>query len=110
MLLFRILFVGLLTGLAAVIDRIFFGHSLNLLYVSVVLLLISFVLTQIAGSASRGVALRQVKVVGDVGDNLPDPPATMPNAQKWYIESTSREKGLPFSCSFVEFDERGDYL
>jgi len=48
-------------------------------------------------------------VAGDVGDSLPDPPATMANAQKWYIESTPKQ-GLPHSCSFVEFDERGDYL
>jgi hypothetical protein len=61
------------------------------------------------GSASRGVALRKV-VVGDVRDTVPDPPATIVNAQKWYIESTSPEQGLPHSCSFVEFDERGDYL
>jgi len=110
MLLFRIVFVVLLTGFAGVVDRIFSGHWPNLLYVSVVLLLITFVLTWIAGSASRGVALRKVMMAGDVGNSLLDPPATMPNAQKWYIESTSPKKGLPHSCSFVEFDERGDYL
>jgi hypothetical protein len=62
-----------------------------------------------AGSASRGVALRKV-VGGNVGNNVPDPPAAMANAQRWYIESNSPEQGLPHSCSFVEFDERGDYL
>ena len=113
MLLFRIVFVVLLTGLAGVVDRIFAGHWPNLLCVSVVLLLtlfVSFALTWYLGNASRGVALRKVVVVGDVGDSLPDPPAAMPNAQKWYIESTSPKQGLPHSCSFVEFDERGDYL
>ena len=109
MLLFRIIFVVLLTGLVGVVDRIFSGHWPNLVYVSAVSLLISYALTWIAGSASRGVALRKV-VVGDIGDTLPDPQATIANAQKWYIESNSPERGLPHSCSFVEFDERGDYL
>ena len=109
MLLFRIIFVVLLTGLVGVVDRIFSGHCSNLVYVLPVSLLISYALTWIAGSASRGVALRKV-VVGDVRDTVPDPPATIVNAQKWYIESTSPEQGLPHSCSFVEFDERGDYL
>jgi hypothetical protein len=92
-----------------VVDRIFSGHWPNLIYVIAVSFLLSYALTWIAGSASRGVALRKV-VVGDVGDTVPDPPATTANAQKWYIESTSPEQGLPHSCSFVEFDERGDYL
>jgi hypothetical protein len=109
MLLFRIVFVVLLTGSAGVVDRIFSGHWPNLVYVLAVSLLVSYAITWIAGSASRGVALRRV-VVGHVGDNVPDPPATIANAQKWYIESTSPEQGLPHSCSFVEFDERGDYL
>jgi hypothetical protein len=112
MLLFRIVFVVFLTGSAGVVDRIFSGHWPNLVYVLAILaisLVISFALTCIAGSASRGIALRKV-VVGAVGDNVPDPPTNITNAQKWYIESTSPEQGLPHSCSFVEFDERGDYL
>lgn len=109
MLLFRIVFVVLLTGSTGVVDRIFAGHWPNSIYVLAVSFLLSYALTWIAGSASRGVALRKV-VVGHVGLNVPDPPATIANAQKWYIESTSPEQGLPHSCSFVEFDERGDYL
>ncbi len=108
MLLFRITLVIVLTACVWVIHQIIQPVWFDPIYVVVGSLFISFVLTWIAGSASRGVATR--KVIGDVRENVPDPPATMPNAQKWYIESTSFEKGLPYSCSFVEFDERGDYL
>lgn len=110
MLLFRIVFIVFFTALAGVIDRIFYGNWPNFVYIAIIFFIASFVLTWIAGSASQGVALRKVMVVGDVADNLPDPPPTIPNAQKWYIQSTSPEQGLPHSCSFVEFDERGDYL
>jgi hypothetical protein len=41
---------------------------------------------------------------------MPDPNRCVPNAEAWYIESKPTGKGLPTSCSFVEFDERGDYL
>ena len=31
-------------------------------------------------------------------------------ADSWYVESKPVEVGKPFSCSFVEFDGRGDYI
>jgi len=31
------------------------------------------------------------------------------NSKSWYIEGVSAA-GVPISCSFVEFDERGDFL
>lgn len=109
MLLFRIIFVVVLTGFTEVVGRIFAGYWPNIIYIVGFSLVISYVLTWVAGSASRGVALRQV-AVGNVGGNQPDPDASIPNAQRWYIESTCPKEGLPHSCSFVEFDERGDYL
>jgi hypothetical protein len=39
-----------------------------------------------------------------------DPPVGVPKAQAWYIESTPVAGGKPASCSFIEFDERGNYL
>ncbi len=69
----------------------------------------SLLLTWLAGHASRGKALR--KVVGSVtGQPQPDPPSGTPKSAAWYIESTAKVGELPQSCSFVEFDERGDYL
>ena len=40
-----------------------------------------------------------------------DPAGTEPlgNSKSWYIEGVSAA-GVPISCSFVEFDERGDFL
>lgn len=58
----------------------------------------------LAGCASRGRALRPT-----IGFRN-DPPADVSKADSWYIESTPQNGGKPFSCSFVEFDERGDYL
>ena len=39
-----------------------------------------------------------------------DPPPSVKKANAWYIESKPLDSGKPISCSFVEFDERGDYL
>src|SRR5947208_2590040 len=39
-----------------------------------------------------------------------DPSAAVANADAWYIVSKPTDGSLPYSCSFVEFDERGDYL
>jgi len=108
MLLFRLVVVAVLFVFAWVMHQILPHVWFHPVYVVAASLLISYVLTWIAGSASRGVALR--KAIKDDQGNVPDPPATTPNAQRWYIESTSFEKRLPYSCSFVEFDERGDYL
>jgi hypothetical protein len=35
--------------------------------------------------------------------------ATVPKSLSWYIEGTAKNEA-PISCSFVEFDERGDFL
>ncbi len=108
MLLFRIAVVLVFSLVAWVMHLIFPSVWHNPVYIVVGSLFISYVLTWIAGSASRGKALRKVTV--HVGETIPDPPRDVPNAQKWYIESISPKQGLPYSCSFVEFDERGDYL
>jgi hypothetical protein len=109
MSLFRILFVALLSALGWSAHRLVPGPWYHPRLIAGLSLLLSYVVTWIAGSAHRGVALR--KVTGAVGvRDMPDPPAELDNAQKWYIQSSSPEKGLPHSCSFVEFDERGDYL
>ena len=110
MLLFRIVFVLILSVLGWMVHLILGTAWNNLLYFAGGAYFLSFLLTWIAGSASRGIALRKVAVTGPVGENIADPQADLPNCQKWYIESLSPEKGLPYSCSFVEFDERGDYL
>src|SRR5262245_44675806 len=39
-----------------------------------------------------------------------DPPSSTDKADAWYIESQPTNGAKPISCSFVEFDERGDYL
>jgi hypothetical protein len=55
----------------------------------------------LSGCATRGRATRL-------------PPAekgeTRAKADSWYVESVAKAGEKPFSCSFVEFDERGDYL
>jgi len=110
MLLFRIVFVLILSVLGWVVHLMFATAWNNLLYFAAGGFFLSFLLTWIAGSASRGVALRKVRVTGPIGENIADPQADLHNSQKWYIKSLPPEKGLPYSCSFVEFDERGDYL
>ena len=62
---------------------------------------------RLAGRAPRGHALRPV--IGKAEPRVPDPPPRHPPAASWYVESLG-DGGVPFSCSFVEFDERGDYL
>jgi len=64
----------------------------------------AIVLFLLTGCASRGRALRPTF------SRLGDPPATIKKADAWYIESVPAPGQKPFSCSFVEFDERGDYL
>jgi hypothetical protein len=56
------------------------------------------------GCAPRGHALRPTLT------HKADPPASIPKGDAWYIESGPVTNGKPTSCSFVEFDERGDYL
>jgi hypothetical protein len=113
MLLFRIVFVVVFSGIAAfcpwVRTIVSANGVLGVLGVALAFYALSFALTGIAGNASRGVALRPV-IVGVGGPQLPDPSRDTPNCQRWYIESTVADGKLPHSCSFVEFDERGDYL
>ena len=63
---------------------------------------------RLAGHTSRGRALRPV--TSSLADVDGGPSGEDDNAVRWYIESTPDAGGLPHSCSFVEFDERGDYL
>ncbi|HEV2806126.1 MAG TPA: hypothetical protein VGW57_14480 [Chthoniobacterales bacterium] len=109
MSLFRILLIVFLSALAWGIHRFVPGSWYHPFYIAALALLLSFLVTWTAGNASRGVALRKVEG-GVIGHDTPDPPAGLDNGRKWYVESVSPEKGLPHSCSFVEFDERGDYL
>jgi hypothetical protein len=109
MSLFRILFVILASAIAWAVHLLVPGNWYHPLSIVAWSLLLSYLVTWLAGTASRGVALRKV-IGGVIGKDMPDPPASIPNAQKWYLESAAPAKGLPHSCSFVEFDERGDYL
>ena len=56
-----------------------------------------------AGCASKKAMRPTNGVKGDFGTDVA-------NGDAWYIESKPSNEGLPYSCSFVEFDERGDYL
>jgi len=56
------------------------------------------------GCATRGKAMRPTN--GKKGD----PGADVLPADAWYIQSKPADGSKPYSCSFVEFDERGDYL
>src|SRR6185436_14439383 len=56
----------------------------------------------------RGVALRPV--LCPFADLQAHMQLDQPNSMRWYVESTQPFDGRPYSCSFVEFDERGDYL
>ncbi len=68
----------------------------------------AMVLTFVAGHATHNEALRSVS--GDLYNGRePDPPTDLPRSACWYIESRPGD-APPHSCSFVEFDERGDYL
>src|ERR1043165_4370306 len=62
-------------------------------------------LLTVIGCASRGRALRPTQAGG--AGNTPGP---LSKANAWYIESSPKAGEKPLSCSFVEFDERGDYL
>src|SRR2546429_9093157 len=57
----------------------------------------------LTGCASRGVPLRPTYGIEN------DPPKNAALGDSWYIESRP-VGGKPYSCSFVEFDERGDYV
>ena len=70
---------------------------------------VAVAIDRMAGRAPRGHALRPVVSAGEADEQVPDPPPGHPPAASWYVESRG-DGALPFSCSFVEFDERGDYL
>ena len=63
----------------------------------------------VVGHAARNRPLRAVTPEPADG-SPPDPESTVPVWQRWYIEARSSADRPPYSCSFVEFDERGDYL
>jgi hypothetical protein len=77
-------------------------------------ILVALAIDRLAGHAPRGRALRPV--VGHVSDEnvrddlVPDGTSDIANWKRWYIETATRDDRLPCSCSFVEYDERGDYL
>lgn len=82
-------------------------HPLCLLLVS---LAVSYLITRMAGHSSRGVATRKVSGEPDEKGLPPHPAPDLPLAKAWYIESVKQADALQHSCSFIEFDERGDYL
>lgn len=60
--------------------------------------------------ASRGVASRPVSGTSTDSKSQPDPLPDTDPAKSWYIEGAAPKGGKPYSCSFIEFDDRGDYL
>jgi hypothetical protein len=110
MLLFHIVFYLLVLLVVAVLHWTMSGVPLHPLYLLGGSLVGSYALTWIAGHASRGIATRKVVGRDDDGGPQPDPPRDLPPSKAWYIESAQPQSGLRQSCSFIEFDERGDYL
>jgi len=76
----------------------------TLMRIAIPVVVLASVVISAGGCASRGRALRPT-VNGSTGA---DPKPNKANA--YYIESKAKASEKPFSCSFVEFDERGDYL
>src|SRR5215472_9808286 len=109
MLLFHIVFY-LLVLLAAAVLHWITSLSFHPLYLLAGSLACSYALTWVAGHASRGIATRKVVGGDDDGGPQPDPPRSLPPSKAWYIENVQPQSELPQSCSFIEFDERGDYL
>ncbi len=109
MALFRFTSIVLPVVIVAFLQWLLPTIPFHLLYFGCGMIVISYALTWIAGSASRGIALRPV-VAGKMGTPMPDPSRAIANAKAWYVESKPTGQGLPNSCSFIEFDERGDYL
>lgn len=71
-------------------------------------LLVLSMVAGLCGCATRGKALRPTG--GKKGDPETSGPDKVALADAWYIQSTAKAGAKPYSCSFVEFDERGDYL
>lgn len=108
MALFHIVCCGLVFLVAGVLH--WTGAAFHPLYLLAGSLIGSFVLTWVAGHSSHGVATRKVVGGREDGGPQPDPAPDIPPSQAWYIESAKTADALPHSCSFIEFDERGDYL
>jgi hypothetical protein len=77
-------------------------HAMILLVVVAVILLV-LIIDSWASRVPRGVAFRPTRGVKGA------PPPTTPPGDAWYIESQPGKSAV-HSCSFIEFDERGDYL
>jgi hypothetical protein len=75
---------------------------MHLSYVSAVILLTAGVFS-FTGCATKRAMRPTNGATGDPGKDVPV-------SNRWYIESNPTNGSLPYSCSFVEFDERGDYL
>jgi hypothetical protein len=115
----------ILSGIAAVVVAVFGGVQLHHLCTLALewaaaaagLSVLQWLLVEIvAGHAPRNQALRAVspspeeKTSRPQDVHPPDPGPSVPYSESWYIETPPRDKSRPTSCSFVEFDERGDYL
>src|SRR5215471_19509901 len=77
--------------------------------ISTVLWAIQWLLVEVlSGHAPRNRASRPVTPPSD--DHPQDPDPKTPLYERWYLEATPAGDVLTVSCSFIEFDERGDYL
>src|SRR6516225_4981184 len=115
----------ILSGIAAVVVAVFGGVQLHHLCTLALewaaaaagLSVLQWLLVEIvAGHAPRNQALRAVlpspeeKTSRPQDVHPPEPGPSVAYSESWYIETPPRDKSRPTSCSFVEFDERGDYL
>jgi hypothetical protein len=62
----------------------------------------------LSGHAPRNCAVRPVTPPD--GNDPKEPDSTIPLHERWYLETSPAGSALPTSCSFIEFDEHGDYL
>ena len=77
--------------------------------ITAVLSVIQWVIVEVlSGHAPRNRPFRPVTPPDDSDPKDPDP--TIPLYRCWYLETAPVSGVLPTSCSFIEFDERGDYL
>lgn len=99
--------MGLLPLILAII--LFVLHVVGPWTSVAIVVILTVLVDRTVGHASRGHALRAVDGYKGAATPVPDPSAAMPFAKRWYIESTVGSS-VVHSCSFIEFDERGDYL
>ena len=85
---------------------------LNLAKLVFYLLVAAGIFVALTGCATRGVPYRPAALLVDHAHDRYDPPADLPKADAWYIQGQTApgRGGQEYSCSFVEFDERGDFL